>query len=139
MQAELKYQLRITLDAAIAEVARTDPQHSDLGQLPGVLERHNTQLKCQYDAFADYVAAAEREGVDEYPLYAWTKSTIEDAEKKARYLQSFTLYAGGEEVYEEAVADALEADLQPLVGGPVIRSMQRFDTNPANSPQPPKA
>ena len=78
------------------------------------------------------------EGVDQYPLYAWTKATIEDPAKKAKYIKSFTIYVDGEEVYSKAKADALEADLKPLLGGAVVTAMAKHDTNPANNPQPPK-
>jgi hypothetical protein len=33
------------------------------------------------------------------------------------YSKSFTLYVGGDEVYERSKADRLEAELKPLVGG----------------------
>ena len=95
-------------------------------------------LKCQYDAFAGYCAEAERRGIGEYPLYAWTKATIEDPAKKAKYTRSFTIQVDGEDVYAKEKADALEADLQALVGGPAVRRMARHDTNPANNLQPPK-
>ena len=45
---------------------------------------------------------------------------------------------GGTEVYPKAEADALETDLEPLVGGRVVAAMTRHDTNPANNPQVPK-
>ena len=34
-------------------------------------------------------------------------------------------------------ADALEAELEPLVGGPIVARMFRYDTDPAHNPQPP--
>ncbi len=34
-------------------------------------------------------------------------------------------------------AEALEADLRPLVGGAIVTRMSKHDTNPANNPQPP--
>ncbi len=95
-------------------------------------------MKCQFDAFADYVAEAEKHGTEGYLLYEWTKATIEDPAKKAKYLKSFTLYVGGNEVYAKENADALESDLQPLVGGKMVTRMSRHDTNPANNPQPPE-
>jgi hypothetical protein len=94
-------------------------------------------MKSQYDAFAEYVAAAEERGRDKFPLYEWTKATIENPAKKTKYLKSFTLYVEGNEVYEKAAADALEADLRPLVDGTVIARLSKYDTNPANNPQPP--
>ena len=92
---------------------------------------------CQYDAFAGDCAEAEREGVEHFPLYAWTKATIEDPAKKAKYERSFTLYIDGEQVYPKAQADALAAELRPLVGAGLIADVDQDDTNPANNPQPP--
>jgi hypothetical protein len=48
-------------------------------------------MKCQLDAFANYVAQAEANGVEGYPLYEWTKATVEDPIKKAKHLKSFAL------------------------------------------------
>ncbi len=118
-------------------MARRDPEDPAIAPLADVLKRHSATLKCQYDAFADYVAEAERQGTEAYPLYQWTKDTIEDPAKKAKYLKSFTLYVNGDEVYGQAEAEALEADLQPLVGGALITRLSKHDTNPANNPQPP--
>src|SRR5712691_11516560 len=53
------------------------------------------------------------------PLYAWT---VADPAKEAKYTKSFTLYVGGDEVCERSKADALEAELKPLVGGPIAMS-----------------
>ncbi len=94
-------------------------------------------MKCQFDAFAGYVAEAEKQGTENFPLYEWTKATIQDPAKKTKYTQSFTLYVNGSEVYARQKADALESDLQPLVGGKLVTRMSKHDTNPANSPQPP--
>jgi hypothetical protein len=132
-----QYQLRIDLADAAAEVARRDPGDPALTPLATILAKHRATMKSQYDAFADYVAAAEEHGRDKFPLYAWTKATIEDPAKKAKYLKSFTLYVGGDEVYDKAAADALEADLRPLVGGTLITRLAKHDTNPATNPQPP--
>ena len=94
-------------------------------------------MKCQFDAFAGYVAEAEKHGAENYPLYEWTKATIENPAKQAKYMKSFTLYVDGDEVYTKQKADALEADLKPLIGGELVTRMSKHDTNPANNPQPP--
>jgi hypothetical protein len=73
-----------------------------------------------------------------YPLYEWTKAAIENPAKKEKYLKSFTAYVEGHEVYPKGIADALEADLQPLARGGLITRLSKYDTNPANNPQPPK-
>jgi hypothetical protein len=137
MSEQWKYQVRIDLADEPAEVARRDPTDPALAPLPDILCRHNATLKCQYDAFAGYVAEAEREGIERYPLYHWTKATIKNPVKKVKYLKSFTLYVDGDEVYAKDKADALESDLQPLVGGGLITRLAKHDTNPANNPQPP--
>ncbi len=136
-QQQQQYQLRIDLAEELAEVARRDPADPALGSLSDILARHGTFLKSQYDAFAGYVAEAEREGVENYPLYKWTKATIEDPAKKQKFLKNFTLYVGGEEVYAKEKADALEAELRPLEGGPIVKKVAKYDTNPANNPQAP--
>ena len=138
MSEQWKYQLRINLEDAFAETARHEPGDPALAPLPEILARHEARLKCQYDAFADYVAAAEATGADRYPLYEWTKATIENPVKEAKYKKSFTLYVNGDEVYEKERADALEKELKPLVGGGIITRLSKHDTNPANNPQPPK-
>jgi hypothetical protein len=137
MSRQWQYQLRIDLAEEAAELARRDPDSAALAPLPEILRRHDAVMKSQYDAFADYVAEAEQRGVERYPLYQWTKDTIEHPAKKAKYVKSFTLYVGGDEVYAKERADALEAELQPLVGGGLITRLAKHDTNPANNPQPP--
>ncbi len=138
MSEEWQYQVRLNLSEALANLARNEPDDPALAQLSSVLKTHNATMKCQFDAFADYVSEAERRGTDAFPLYAWTKATIEDAVKKAKYLKAFTLYVDGDEVYAKDKADALEAALEPLVDGKLITRLTKHDTNPANNPQPPK-
>ncbi len=138
MAEEWQYQLRIYLDDTLSAAARGGADDPALAPLTKVLRKHQAALKCQYDAFAGYVSEAEREGPENYPLYAWTKATIENPEKKAKYLKAFTLYVGGDEVYAKAKADALETDLQPLVDGESILRLSKHDTNPANNPQMPE-
>ena len=137
MSEQWQYQVRIDLADEAAEVARRDPANPALAPLPAILDTHNATLKCQFDAFAGYVAEAESHGVENYPLYHWTKATVENPAKKTKYLKSFTLYVGGNQVYAKDKADALESDLQPLVGGSLVTRLSKHDTNPANNPQPP--
>jgi hypothetical protein len=137
MNATLRFQLRLTVSPELADALRTDSGCAAHTALQAVLRRHNATLKCQFDAFADYVSEAERLGTEHYPLYQWTRETIENPQKKAKYLQSFTVYVNDGEVYAENVADAMEAELLKLVGDNGITRVSRFDTNPANNPQPP--
>jgi hypothetical protein len=137
MSSQWNYQIRIYLSDAFAEVARNHPDDPALKPLADILRKHHAAMKCQFDAFADYVVEAEKHGTADYPLYEWTKATIEDSAKKAKYLKSFTLYVDGKEVYPKSQADALESDLTPLVGGELVIRLTKHDTNPANNPQPP--
>lgn len=138
MSDEWQYQVRINLSETRAEIARRDSNDQSLAPLGEILARHNAVLSCQYDAFAGYCTAAEAEGVENYPLYQWTKDTIENPVKKAKYLKAFTLYVDGEEVYDKGKADPLEADLAPLAASGLLETLTKHDTNPANNPQPPK-
>lgn len=139
MTPQWQYQVRFDLsDSAMAESVRSERGDPALAPLIDILARHRAAPKCQFDAFAEYVAAAEANDTEKYPLYAWTKATIEDAAKKAKYLKSFTLYVEGREIYAKEIADALEADLQPLAASGLITRLSKYDSNPANNPQPPQ-
>ena len=138
MSETWNYQIRITLDDAVAPVARRDPDDPALAPLAAVLRKHDAKLSCQFDAFAGYVAEAEAKSTENYPLYAWTKATIENPAKEAKYIKAFARYVGGAEVYARDLAEALESDLLPLVGGAIVTHLSKHDTNPANNPQPPK-
>jgi hypothetical protein len=137
MNATSKFQLRLTVSPEFAGALRADPSYSQHTALREILREHNATLKCQFDAFADYVNEAEKLGTENYPLYQWTRDTIENPEKKAKYLQSFTVYVNGDEVYEKDVTDSMETRLLILVNPNGITRVSRFDTNPANNPQPP--
>lgn len=138
MAEQWQHQLRLYLTDELAETARADPTNPALASIRDVLEKHKAAMKCQFDAFAEYVAAAEANGVDRYPLYEWTKATIEDPAKRAKHTRAFAIHVEGREVYGKAEADALEADLRPLVDGTLITRLSRHDTNPASNPQPPE-
>lgn len=138
MSTEWHYQLRIYLTDALAEVARTDRDHPSLQPLMAILRRHDATAVSQFDAFTFYVEQAEETNPDRFPLYRWTKATLEDPAKRAKHMKAFALRVAGEEVYPKPVADALEADLTPLVGGGAVTRLSRHDTNPANNlPIPP--
>ena len=41
------------------------------------------------------------------------------------------------EIYSNDIADAMEADLQPLATSGLVTRISKYDTNPANRPQSP--
>jgi hypothetical protein len=133
MTQDWSYQIRVYLSEKLADMARSDPESAALAPLNAALRRHDATLACQFDAFAAYVAEAEREGVDGYPLYKWTRATIDDPEKAAKHKLAFAVRVAGKEVYARAVADALEAELRPLVDGKGITRLSKQDNNPGNN------
>ena len=135
---EWQYQLRVDLEEDAAAAARTGAEHPELEPLRRILAARDAALVCQYDAFDGYCAEAEAEGVEHYPLYAWTKAVIADPAKKAKYVKSFSIHVSGAEVYAKDAADALEAELNPLVGAGAVTRLAKHDTDPANSPQMPE-
>ena len=130
------FQIRITVSPEAAATLRGDPQCMPPA-LRDVLRRHDASLRCQFDAFSDYVNEAERLGPEKYSLYRWTKETIWNPDKKSKYLRSFTVYVNSDEVYPGEIADLLQAELSALAGAAGIERVVKIDTNPANNPQPP--
>ncbi len=137
MNQQWQYQVRVNLADAAAQLARKDAGNPALKPLTDILGKHRAKLRNQFDAFAEYVAAAEQHGVEKFPLYKWTKAVIEDPAKIDKHGKAFSIHVDDEEVYGKEIADALEADLQPLVGGPLVTRLTKHDSNPANNPQAP--
>ncbi len=128
-----QYQIRVYLPDSIAALARTDPAATALQPLNAVLTRHDATMVSQLAAFEAYVAEADREGPAAYPLYSWTKATIDDPAMRAKHGTSFSIHVAGQEVYPSPVADALEVDLKSLAGSPLVTRMSRHDTDPAKN------
>ena len=83
MTSQLQYQVRFDVsDSAKSESVRQRFDDAALAPLFVILAKHRASAKCQFDAFAEYVTAAEAQGPESYPLYQWTKATIEDPAKK---------------------------------------------------------
>lgn len=137
MSDDWAYQVRVNLAEEAAKLARKNLESQELKPLSEILAKHNATLRNQLDAFSEYVAAAEQSGQENFPLYKWTKAVIEDPAKIEKHSKSFSIHVAGEEVYDKDVADALEAEIRPLVGGPLVTRLTKHDSNPANNPQPP--
>jgi hypothetical protein len=133
MADQWKYQIRIYLNDELTEAARRDDRAEAVKPIMQVLARHRAMMKSQYDAFADYVREAERQGPDSYPLYEWTKETLADPEKSKKHLRAFAVQVDGEVLYDQSIADALEAELQPLVTGGLITRVSKHNNNPATA------
>jgi len=132
------YQVRIRVSDNLSESLRSG-NHTDLAQkLDKISNDHGMALVCTYDAFKGYCDEAEENGIHEYALYEWTKSTIENPDKKAKHLKSFAFYRGFEQIYEKELALSLEENLEKLGISDELLEIKVIDSNPANNPQPPK-
>ena len=132
------YQVRIRVSENLSKSLRSG-KYTDLAQKLGKISSdHGMSLVCTYDAFKGYCDEAEENGIDEYALYEWTKSTIENPEKKAKHLKSFAFYRGFEQIYEKELALSLEEKLKKLGKSADLLEIKVIDSNPANNPQPPR-
>ena len=132
------YQVRIRVSESLSESLRSGKHSGLAGKLDEISSSNGMSLVCTYDAFKGYCDEAEENGVEEYALYEWTKSTIENPEKKAKHLKSFAFYRGFEQIYEKELALSLEESLQKVGMSEDLLEINVIDSNPANNPQPPK-
>ncbi len=138
MIEKLLYQIRIKVSEKYSKTIRNKKYLKNKGDFLDILNKYGAVPICQFDAFSNYVEEAEEKGVDKYPLYKWTKATIENVNKKEKYLQSFTIYVDGEQIYSKKIANNLETDLKQIIDEENILEIFKYDTNPNNSPQIPK-
>jgi hypothetical protein len=83
LTSQWQYQVRFDVnDPAKSKSVRRNSCDPGLASLFVILAKHPAWPKCQFNSFAEYVAAAEAQGVESCPLYQWTKATIEDPAKK---------------------------------------------------------
>ena len=105
--------------------------------LTSMLEIHDASLICQYDAFVNFVKECESKDETDNPLYRWTKETIEDEIKKNKYKNIYSVIVNNQQVYKEEIADSIKQKIEKKNLKTII-SMDKFDTQPKNNPQPPK-
>ena len=136
--SEWLYQIRIKVSNKLSEDLRSISELRLSKDILKIASDNNSRLICTFDAFAEYCEEAEREGIEHYELYHWTKSTIDNPEKKAKHLKSFAFYEGDNQVYSKELASSIEQSLKNLDSGDDIIEINLIDSNPANNPQPPK-
>ena len=105
--------------------------------LTSMLEIYDASLICQYDAFVNFVKECESKDETDNPLYRWTKETIEDEIKKNKYKNIYSVIVNNQQVYKEEIADSIKQKIEEKKLKTII-SMDKFDTQPKNNPQPPK-
>lgn len=80
---------------------------------------------------------ASAEFVERTRLYLWTMEIMQKPETAKKYATRFTIYAGGQEIYDKDVAEGLVKDLEALMQSGMVRKIDKFDSDPAHNPQPP--
>ncbi len=105
--------------------------------LNSMLEIHDASVICQYDAFVNFVKECESKDETDNPLYRWTKETVEDEIKKNKYKNIYSIIVNNQQVYKEEIADSIKQKIEEKNLKTII-SMDKFDTQPKNNPQPPK-
>tara|TARA_Y100000817_G_scaffold183826_1_gene143653 strand:- start:143 stop:553 length:411 start_codon:yes stop_codon:yes gene_type:complete len=124
---EILYQIRLNVS----------DNFTDNDVLNKLLESYNASLMCQYDAFVFFVRECENKKETDNSLYKWTKDTIEDGIKEAKYKKIYSVYVDKQQVYKENIADKIIEEITSL-NLSTIESIDKFDTQPKNNPKPPK-
>ena len=137
MSNKTLYQLRIDFDEKASKEIISSKSINSCKELSSVLEEENAELICQYEAFSLFVKECEQNNLTSTPLYKWTKDTIENKDKKIKYMKSFTIYIKSEQLYKKDVANRIEKKLLSL-NCECILKVNKYDSNPKNNPQPPK-
>ena len=131
------FQVRLYFSSDFTNTFNSDKNSKKKEKLITVLNKHNAELLSQFDGFMGYVLEAEKNGIDNYPLYQWTKDSLSRKDKLEKYHNSYTVYINTEEVYSENLANNIENDLLELVDKETVLRISKHDTNPKNNPQPP--
>ena len=131
------FQVRLYFSSDFTKTFNSNKNSKEKVKLITVLNKHNAELLSQFDGFMGYLLEAEKNGIDNYPLYQWTKDSLARKDKIEKYHNSYTVYINSEEVYSENLANNIENDLLELVDKQTILRISKHDTNPKNNPQPP--
>ena len=131
------FQVRLYFSSDFTKTFNSDKNSEKKEKLITVLNKHNAELLSQFDGFMGYVLEAEKNGIDNYPLYQWIKDSLARKDKIEKYHNSYTVYINSEEVYSENLANNIENDLLELVDKETVLRISKHDTNPKNNPQPP--
>jgi|TARA_B110000967_G_scaffold203025_1_gene242915 hypothetical protein len=137
MNNDWLYQVRVYFSLNFVNLYNSNKSSDLKTKLLQILQKNNADLLSQYDGFMGYVLEAEKNGIDNYPLYQWTKDSLEKSGKTEKYRTSYTIYVNNEEVYSKEEADNLEKDLKLIIDKVSILRISKHDTNPAKNPQPP--
>ena len=134
---EWMYQIRIVVTSELSADLRALRSSASAKAISKIAADNAMEPVCTFDAFQAYCDEAEKYELHEFPLYHWTKSTVDDPVKKEKHQKSFAFYRDYDQIYSKDVAEALYDDLLVL-NSPDILEVKIIDSNPKNNPQPPQ-
>ena len=101
MNNDWLYQVRVYFSLNFVNLYNSNKSSDLKTKLLQILQKNDADLLSQYDGFMGYVLEAEKNGIDNYPLYQWTKDSLENSGKTEKYRTSYTIYVNNEEVYSK--------------------------------------
>ena len=129
MNNDWLYQVRVYFSLNFVNLYNSNKSSDLKTKLLQILQKNDADLLSQYDGFMGYVLEAEKNGIDNYPLYQWTKDSLENSGKTEKYRTSYTIYVNNEEVYSKEEADNLEKDLKLIMMMFPKNQIQNFNIN----------
>ena len=85
------FQVRLYFSSDFTKTFNSDKNSEKKEKLITVLNKHNAELLSQFDGFMGYVLEAEKNGIDNYPLYQWTKDSLARKDKIEKYNNSYIM------------------------------------------------
>ena len=92
------FQVRLYFSSDFTKTFNSDKNSKKKEKLITVLNKHNAELLSQFDGFMGYVLEAEKNGIDNYPLYHWTSVRV-DYKKPSEWVG----YLDSGEFYEKTL------------------------------------
>ena len=120
------YQVRIKVSLELSENFRANVSSVTAKKTIFIEYNFGMKIVCIFDGFDDYYKGAEKEGIENYLLYNWTKSVILDPKNVEKNQKTFAFYQRVKQVYSKKIAKHFVD----------VISVTLIDSNPANNPQP---
>jgi len=98
------YQIRIVVTSALSKDLRSRGTSATAQKVIEIAKKYDMRAVCTYDAFKAYCEEAERDGLDGYSLYNWTKATLNNPTKREKHRKSFAFYRDNDQIYPKDVA-----------------------------------
>ena len=134
---EQLYQVRIKVSVKTSQALRAKEHNVVTKSILSISQKFDVSPVCTFDAFCEYCKEAEENGIENYSLYHWTKSVIDDPDKKSKHIKSFAFYKSRDQIYEKELALNLHYALKRLLEKELIEDLTLIGNDPKKNPQPP--